>query len=44
MYLNNAYHFYSPDPGPATYVWFRIFYISNEVDPETNQPKLADIG
>ena len=41
MYLNNAYHFYSPDPGPATYVWFRIFYVTNEIDPESNQPKLA---
>jgi hypothetical protein len=26
MYLNNAYHFYSPDPGPATYLWFRLIY------------------
>jgi hypothetical protein len=24
MYLNNAYHFYSPEPGPASYLWFRI--------------------
>src|SRR5262249_29843751 len=22
MYLNNAYHFYAPDPGPASYLWF----------------------
>jgi hypothetical protein len=26
MYLTNAYHFYAPDPGPATYVWFRLIY------------------
>lgn len=26
MYLANAYHFYSPDPGPATLLWFRIQY------------------
>jgi hypothetical protein len=26
MYLSNAYHFYSPDPGPATLLWFRIQY------------------
>jgi len=26
MYLNNAYHFYSPDPGPPILVWFRIEY------------------
>jgi hypothetical protein len=26
MYLNNAYHFYAPDPGPARYLWFRLLY------------------
>jgi hypothetical protein len=26
MYLTNAYHFYSPEPGPATLLWFRIAY------------------
>jgi hypothetical protein len=26
MYLNNAYHFYSPNPGPATLMWFRVQY------------------
>lgn len=26
MYLNNAYHFYSPEPGPPTLVWFRMHY------------------
>jgi hypothetical protein len=25
-YLTNAYHFYSPDPGPATLLWFHIEY------------------
>jgi hypothetical protein len=24
MYLTNAYHFYSPDPGPPSLLWFRI--------------------
>src|SRR5262249_16204058 len=24
VYLTNAYHFYAPEPGPATYLWFRI--------------------
>jgi hypothetical protein len=24
MYLNNAYHFYSPDPGPACQLWFYV--------------------
>ncbi|HYV34458.1 MAG TPA: hypothetical protein VE988_02065 [Gemmataceae bacterium] len=26
MYLNNAYRFYSPEPGPASQLWFRIEY------------------
>lgn len=34
MYLNNAYHFYSPEPGPPTLVWFRIEYEA-EADGET---------
>ncbi|MCI0643154.1 MAG: hypothetical protein L0Y72_18260 [Gemmataceae bacterium] len=32
MYLNNAYHFYAPEPGPASYVWFRIFYVDETVN------------
>jgi hypothetical protein len=30
MYLNNAYHFYSPEPGPTTFLWFRMIYKDNE--------------
>jgi hypothetical protein len=26
MYLNNAYHFYSPNPGPATLLWCSVRY------------------
>jgi hypothetical protein len=26
MYLTNAYHFYSPDPGPPSLLWFRLHY------------------
>lgn len=26
IYLNNAYHFYSPDPGPPNLLWFRLEY------------------
>jgi hypothetical protein len=26
VYMTNAYHFYSPDPGPSTLAWFRIQY------------------
>jgi hypothetical protein len=30
MYMNNAYHYYSPDPGPASLLWFRIEYETTE--------------
>jgi hypothetical protein len=30
-YLNNAYHFYSPDPGPPMLLWFRIEYEGGKV-------------
>jgi hypothetical protein len=30
MYLNNAYHFYAPEPGPASYLWFRMYYEDHE--------------
>jgi hypothetical protein len=26
LYMTNAYHFYSPNPGPSTLIWFRIQY------------------
>ncbi|MBY0229865.1 MAG: hypothetical protein K2W96_11340 [Gemmataceae bacterium] len=26
LYLTNAYHFYSPDPGPPTLLWFSVEY------------------
>ncbi len=29
MYLTNAYHFYSPEPGPASQLWFCIKYTPN---------------
>ncbi len=31
MYLNNAYHFYSPEPGPPSLVWFHIKYADGQV-------------
>jgi hypothetical protein len=33
MYLNNAYHFYSPDPGPAQQLWFRVAYTDENGEP-----------
>jgi hypothetical protein len=29
MYLNNAYHFYAPEPGPASLFWFLVEYERN---------------
>jgi hypothetical protein len=53
MYLNNAYHFYAPDPGPATYLWFRVVYVNpdlkkredaKETDFSTIWVKIPDVG
>jgi hypothetical protein len=33
MYLNNAYHFYSPEPGPATQLWFCVRYEDPNIAP-----------
>ncbi len=30
VYLTNAYHFYAPEPGPATMLWFRLEYEPDE--------------
>jgi hypothetical protein len=32
-YLNNAYHFYSPEPGPATHLWFCVRYEDPKLEP-----------
>jgi hypothetical protein len=32
MYLNNAYHFYSPEPGPGVLVWFYVRYEDGSAD------------
>jgi hypothetical protein len=37
-YLNNAYHFYSPEPGPATLLWFRL----ESVDGSDHWIKIPD--
>jgi hypothetical protein len=30
VYLTNAYHFYSPEPGPAYMLWFCIYYDNDD--------------
>jgi hypothetical protein len=51
MYLNNAYHFYAPEPGPASYLWCRIesadaqhklhshWEKTPDIDDNTGQPR-----
>lgn len=48
VYLNNAYHFYSPEPGPSNLLWARLEY---EPDPDGTKysrwvkiPELDDDG
>jgi len=39
IYMNNAYQFYSPDPGPASELWWCVMY--EKIDPtpaETENP------
>lgn len=38
LYLMNAYHFYSPDPGPASHLYFLIKFHTTENDPATGKP------
>src|SRR5207253_4479160 len=45
MYLNNAYHFYSPEPGPGILVWFHVRYDDGSSDwykiPDRSQNPLT---
>lgn len=40
MYLSNAYHFYSPEPGPASLLFGLVTYELDEIDPKTNKNKI----
>ena len=46
MYLGNAYHFYSPDPGPASHLFFLLEYETDEEDRDesSGQVRLAADG
>ncbi len=39
FYLSNAYHFYSPEPGPASLLFFLVTYELDELDPKSGKPK-----
>lgn len=38
VYLRNAYHFYSPEPGPASVLAFLLKTETDEIDPVTHKP------
>ncbi len=39
LYLRNAYHFYSPEPGPASVLVFLLKTDTGATDPQTGLPK-----
>jgi hypothetical protein len=41
VYLRNAYHFYSPEPGPASHLFVLLKYELDEIDPKTGKPKVV---
>ncbi len=41
-YLRNAYHFYSPEPGPASHLFFLLTYELDETDPATGKKKTVN--
>ena len=47
-YLTNAYHFYSPDPGPPTLLWFHVEYADGTVGwikiPNRDDRKMSKVG
>jgi hypothetical protein len=40
-YLRNAYHFYSPEPGPASHLYVLLKFEHDEIDPKTGKPKVS---
>ena len=32
LYMTNAYHFYSPDPGTSSVMWFAVYYDDGTFD------------
>lgn len=41
LYLRNAYHFYSPEPGPASHLFVLLKYELDETDPATGKPRIV---
>ena len=45
MYLNNAYHFYAPEPGATTHFWMCVYYDTGNTEEFNGQkiPKLDPV-
>src|SRR5262249_49947710 len=43
MYLNNAYHFYAPEPGAASHIWFRVTYMDAQKNKFYQWVKMPDV-
>lgn len=41
IYMNNAYHYYAPDPGPSSLLWFRVEYTAPDAKPGSEPPTVA---
>jgi len=42
IYMRNAYHFYSPDPGPASHVFVLLTYERDRIDPLTGKNEVLN--
>lgn len=40
-YMRNAYHFYSPEPGPASLLVVLVKYETDPIDPKTGKPAIV---
>lgn len=40
-YMRNAYHFYSPEPGPASELFVLVKYELDELDPKTGKNRIT---
>ncbi len=40
-YMRNAYHFYSPEPGPASELFVLVKYELDEIDPKTSKKRIT---
>ncbi|MCS7046765.1 MAG: hypothetical protein NZO58_10445 [Gemmataceae bacterium] len=44
LYMNNAYHFYAPEPGPPSYLWFYLQYLDANGERAGHWYKVPRLG